>query len=116
MGAALLLLHGTAIAVSKEFNNGIGDWNVADNWTPAGVPGDGDRANIRDGDTVNVTDSPPATDVTLDGGTITVEGDICAWAPKGISRWLRAPSNSTPCICTTSPPACAWSRWRLCFR
>jgi hypothetical protein len=71
---ALLLLYGTASAESKEFNTGTGDWNIADNWTPSGVPSAGDRANIRDGDVVNVTDSPPATDVTLDGGTINVDG------------------------------------------
>ena len=65
---------GTAAPESREFNNGTGDWNVAGNWTPPGVPVVGDRANIRDGDTVNVTDSPPATDVTLDGGTINVDG------------------------------------------
>ena len=59
---------GTAGAESREFNNGAGDWNVGENWTPPGVPVAGDRANIREGDTVNVTDSPPATDVTLDGG------------------------------------------------
>ena len=65
---------GTAAPESREFNNGTGDWNVAGNWTPPGVPVVGDRAHIRDGDTVNVTDSPPATDVTLDGGTINVDG------------------------------------------
>ena len=65
---------GTAAPESREFNNGTGDWNVAGNWTPPGVPVVGDRANIRVGDTVNVTDSPPATGVTLDGGTINVDG------------------------------------------
>jgi len=71
---ALLVMNGTAFAESREFNNGVGRWNGPDNWTPPGVPAGNDRANIRDGDTVNVTDSPPAVDLTLDGGTINVDG------------------------------------------
>ena len=37
---------GIAGAESREFNNGTGDWNVGENWTPPGVPVAGDRANI----------------------------------------------------------------------
>jgi hypothetical protein len=45
------------LADDRTWFGGAGDWNVASNWSPTGVPGSGDKAIIRDGNIMLSEDS-----------------------------------------------------------
>ncbi len=57
----ILFTYAATAQTTYTWNGGSGDWNVASNWTPVGVPGAGDNAVINSG-TVTLT-----TDVTVAG-------------------------------------------------
>ena len=58
-----LLLAGTpmlALATDYQFNVASGDWQTSTNWTPNGVPGSPDSANVNGGRTVTINSSTGA--------------------------------------------------------
>ena len=58
---SVLFTYTATAQTTYTWNGGSGDWNVATNWTPVGVPGASDNAIINSG-TVTLT-----TDVTVAG-------------------------------------------------
>ena len=70
-----------------------GDWSVADNWTPAGVPTIEDNVSI-EADAL-ITDIAYANEITINGGSITIEeggqlyhnNAVAVTLIKGIEGW-----------------------------
>ena len=70
-----------------------GDWSVADNWTPAGVPTIEDNVSIEADATI--TDIATANVITINGGSITIEeggqlyhnNAVAVTLIKGIEGW-----------------------------
>ena len=71
-----------------------GDWNVADNWTPAGVPTINDDVTIEAA--ASITEAAYANNITIEGGSITIEdggqlvhnnADVTATVKKHIDPW-----------------------------
>src|SRR5262249_53554359 len=56
-------------AASYTWNVGSGDWSVASNWAPTGVPAASDEATIGSG-TVTVNTDTTVSNLVLSGGTI----------------------------------------------
>lgn len=73
---ALLLLFKPAQAGYKFWVGGSGQWDVADNWTPAGVPQDGDDVFLVNGDGLLriVTYKTPYPSAVLNSLTISAIG------------------------------------------
>jgi hypothetical protein len=57
------------------WNGGAGNWNIASNWSPNGVPGVNDNAIIHNG-TVLLTNDATVTGFTLNGGTLYGAGKL----------------------------------------
>ena len=71
-----------------------GDWNVADNWTPAGVPTINDDVTIEAA--ASITEAAYANNITIEGGSITIEdggqlvhnnAGVTATVKKHIDPW-----------------------------
>ncbi len=70
-----------------------GDWSVADNWTPAGVPTSEDVVSIEAAATI--TDIAYASEININGGSITIEeggqlyhnNAVAVTLIKGIEGW-----------------------------
>lgn len=54
-----------AVAATKNFISGSGNWNVGGNWSPAGVPVTGDTALIDGGRTADLTDAQTVTGIHI---------------------------------------------------
>ena len=72
----------TTAQTTYTWNGGTGNWNVASNWTPVGVPGAGDKAVINSGDVTLTTDVTIA-DIVLYG---TLSGDF-NFLVTGLMTW-----------------------------
>jgi hypothetical protein len=80
----ITLLVGAAVWAqpTKTWNGGNGSWNVASNWTPAGVPAANSRIVFSDGSTATISNVPVLsinrltvtgnTNITLRGATLTI--------------------------------------------
>lgn len=69
--------------VKRVWNGGDGDWSVAANWTPEGVPADGEIVDIPSG-TVTVTGAVSALSLTVEGGLTLAAGAHLAIDRGGI--------------------------------
>ncbi len=92
LSATTLLTIGFALGVlpcaatSYTWNNGSGDWSVAANWTPNGVPGPNDAASISFGTLTVGTDTTVSnlnfTGGTINGAAVLTVGSLFNW-PAG---------------------------------
>jgi len=73
----------TAQAVDRTWFGGTGDWSVAGNWNPAGVPGSADTAII-DGGSVTLNSAATVAGFTMNGGTFTGSGTLTV---TGLLTW-----------------------------
>ncbi|MDB0068546.1 hypothetical protein N9129_04625 [Akkermansiaceae bacterium] len=67
---ALLSLVSSSFVQAQSWSAADGDFRIAENWTPASVPGSGDVANITNGGTATISDG-----VFLDVGRLLLGGD-----------------------------------------
>src|SRR4051812_35320824 len=69
LGCGFTLGRSHCQAASFTWNSGSGDWSVASNWTPNGVPGPNDAATVSSGNPMVGTDTT-VSNLNLGGGTI----------------------------------------------
>src|SRR2546423_12154329 len=62
-------------ATDYTWNGGSGDWSVAANWTPNGVPAAGDSVTVAGG-TVTVNTDTRVSNVNFSGGVISGSGTL----------------------------------------
>ncbi|MFE3847058.1 T9SS sorting signal type C domain-containing protein [Flavobacterium sp. LB3P45] len=73
----LIVLLPTVVFAQKTYNSTSGNWNVAANWTPNGVPTLTDDVIIPSGKTVTVTANASANNLVIIGtGVLTVNNGI----------------------------------------
>jgi hypothetical protein len=65
----------SCLATSYTWNGGSGDWSVAGNWTPNGVPGASDTATVNSGGVTLNADTTAGT-LNLGGGTLNGSGTL----------------------------------------
>ncbi len=69
---ACLLLGVTSLSIAQTRTSiASGDWNDGSNWSPTGVPQDGEDIIIASGHTMDIDGTP---DITLDDVAITIDG------------------------------------------
>jgi len=64
----------TLAAGNKLSNVGVGNWNTAGSWTPAGVPTSSDNVTIRNGHVITINSDATCNDLTVGstGGTLII--------------------------------------------
>ncbi|HEU4854881.1 MAG TPA: hypothetical protein VFS89_06280, partial [Nitrosospira sp.] len=72
-----------ALAVDRTWFGGTGDFGVDTNWSPAGVPGSGDKAIINSGNST-LSFNAGITSLDLFGGTLSGTGNLTL---SGLSTW-----------------------------
>jgi hypothetical protein len=82
-GALACGLASPALAVDMTWFGGNGDWALAANWTPAGVPGSADRAVLNLG-TATLSTASTLGALSLGGGAVAGTGEL---AVTGASLW-----------------------------
>ncbi len=71
----VISLTASCFGVSYTWNGGNGDWSVAGNWTPAGVPGGSDTATINSG-AASLAGGIEVDTLNLGGGTVRGNGTL----------------------------------------
>mgnify|MGYP004417269239 CR=1 FL=1 len=80
-----LVLVQTAVFSQKTYTGASGNWNIANNWTPSGVPTSTDDVTIPSGKTVTIGVNAEAKSISVigtgilivnDGITLTVKGSV----------------------------------------
>ncbi len=90
--AALVALTAVpATAADRSWFGGNGDWSLAGNWAPAGVPGAGDRAVLNAGTATLAVDAALGQ-LTLGGGSLAGAGTLTV---GGASTWTAGTVSGT---------------------
>lgn len=76
ISSQLIFINFAAQAETYTWNVSSGAWNKATNWSPEGVPGNGDNVNISNGGTVDVNEDVSVTDFSLVDGYIIGSGNL----------------------------------------
>ena len=71
-----LVLVQTAVFSQKTYTGASGNWNIASNWNPSGVPTSTDDVTIPSGKTVTIDVNAEAKSISVIGtGTLTVNNE-----------------------------------------
>ncbi|MFA6546187.1 MAG: DUF642 domain-containing protein [Limisphaerales bacterium] len=89
-----ITVYASLRATAYVWNGGSGDWNTSASWTPSGVPGAFDSAQIAAG-TAQLTNGVSVRTLTLAGGTLAGAGSITVRSNLNWSGGTMAGSGTT---------------------